>query len=640
MKETVSSERQTVVVFFFVHLLGLALLVPIIPFQIVAPLLGLSLWFFAVVVAVDTESAAARMSPAVEREGVVSHFFFSSLYRLRRAGQMVFDGRFTIFSLGAGVLLYFGCRAISATLYRHGLLQEPEFNLTFLVAFSFLSAFAARFLSFYSNLQSGAQRASSWDSLLDALILRFFCGFYVLYGCGLLLELYSGWPLHVYLSGLAILVTAFLLGEGLLRSFVRLYQPERIWREGPPIGFSLLFRVIGGSEYLQLSRRADFSERSDVNLSEMWLLPTLRRSLLPLTLSAGFVLWIASAVHVVPAGSEGLHLQFGRLSGAVKQPGLHFTLPAPLGKVEIIDVKKLRSVYLGMDDDPGQPILWDKQHYLGEKRQLVGEGNDFLTISVPIFYSVKDSANYFRHVRDAKALVRLIAYRNLFHLTLDETAFAIMTEKRDSLQSSLKTVIQADLDSISSGISIDLVSLRDIHPPVEVASAFQEVISAEEDRETWIHNAEAYRAENIPRARSDNQRITRQSDAQYAVRSHQASGEAQAFGAILASYQLAPELFRHRSFYGAIDQNLKGAKKLIVDEQYAGNLPAYVDLRRVLNPSLAKPAAAAVQSLVPSVRGRASEFDRAVDGYIQAGRGEIPAVNPYSADEDYLLEEK
>ena len=53
---------------------------------------------------------------------------------------------------------------------------------------------------------------------------------------------------------------------------------------------------------------------------------------------------------------------------------------------------------------------------------------------------------------------------------------------------------------------MDTVAFKDIHPPVSVAPQFEAVISAEEEREAIVNQAEAIRNRIIPLARAEAER--------------------------------------------------------------------------------------------------------------------------------------
>ncbi|MBC8009382.1 MAG: protease modulator HflK [Burkholderiales bacterium] len=386
--------------------------------------------------------------------------------------------------------------------------------------------------------------------------------------------------------------------------------------------------------------RPPVSDAPTLALADLWFLPTLRRLILPLLGGTAALLWLASSFHEIPHGHLGLETRLGRAASAPLEPGLHATWPAPFAAVEIVATERLRSVVLGAETDSGKPILWERDHYVGEEARLVGGGEELLTIAVPIFYRIQDPLAYARHTRDPDRLVRDLADQILQAETTRLPAFAIMTGEREPLAAALRARLQAELDRRQSGLAIVLVCLRDIHPPVAVGPAFQDVVSALEDRETYRHEGERLRADALPRARAEADKLRIQADSLLATRTTQATGQAARFTAQLSAYQANPEVFRLRQSYARYDEGMRHAKKLVLAEAFRGRLPATLDVRRTLNPDFAPPLVPVTPELIPSPYAdpRLDAFDIAVEGYLSAGRGAIPAIDLAPPNPDHLLD--
>jgi membrane protease subunit HflK len=438
----------------------------------------------------------------------------------------------------------------------------------------------------------------------------------------------------------APIVLGVWIGETVVRAVARMFQPPRLCRNFLPLGSSVLLRWFASPQDRGAWAARASGERPMIQLSEMWFLPVLRGMMLPVAAGAGTLAWLSTALHEVPCGSVGLLAKFGELHAKPLEAGLHVTLPFPFHEVIPIQRDALREVILGMEADTGAPILWDRAHYVGEESQLVGEGEDLLTISVPVYFRIKAPLEYFRGMADVDRVVRDVASRELLAQTLHRSAFEIMAPGRDDLAARLLDAIQSRLDAYGAGIEIVKVCLRDIHPPVEVASSYQEVVSAIEDREAAQHVGETYRAESMPRAKSDAAKLASQADTHHETRMAEVQGRTASFLRLLDSYQTGPAAFRIRHDYAIRDEALRGCKKLIIDEAYRDQFPTVVDLRKTLNPDFAPPPVQENALLIPSLRDRVNEFDRAIEGYLQMGRGAIPAPDFTPPDADNLLDKK
>lgn len=508
-----------------------------------------------------------------------------------------------------------------------------------------LAAFAGFFLQTYAGLRATAAAATvggapAWAPALAAAILRLVTLLSAALAALLVAEARFGFHLH-RAAALALvgLVLAWML-EVALRAAARAYQPARYARLLPPLGGAWPLFPFLPAPLRSAWKNPVASDAPTLALADLWFIPTLRRLLLPLLACAGALLWLASAVHEVPHGSLGLETRLGRAAPAPLEPGLHFTLPAPLAAVEVLPAERLQSVVLGAAADTGKPILWERDHYVDEEARLVGGGEELLTLSVPIFFHIRDPLAYARRTGDAARLVRDLADQILQTETTRLPAFAIMTSERERLSATLHQRLQAELDRRETGLAIAFVALRDIHPPVAVGPAFQDVVSALEDRETYRHEGERLRAEALPRAESAAAKLRTEAESVLLARTAQAEGQAARFTAQLAAYAANPEVFRLRHAYARYDEGLREAKKLVLAENFRGRLPATLDVRRTLNPDFAPPLAPISPALIPtpSTDPRLDAFDRAIDGYLNAGRGAIPAVDLTPANSDHLLD--
>jgi membrane protease subunit HflK len=399
-------------------------------------------------------------------------------------------------------------------------------------------------------------------------------------------RLWAGW-------GFAIL-TGCLAAETAARAAFRLYQPERVWRAQPDLGRPLLF--------LRRSRAGDDPAApgfSGVRLSRFWIIREARRLLLPFAACVAAVVWAASALHVVPGGSVGVRERFGRFDETVCAPGPHVTLPYPLERLRLVDTARLRELVLGMDADPGEPILWATSHYQGEKALLAGGGESFLTVAVPLLYRVTDPLTYLRHVQAPEEALARIAGREVQRRVLGDDLFGILTSGRSELEEDLRSAIQRNVDAARLGIRLEQVCLRDIHPPVATADAFQDVVSAEEDRQAALHLAQSYQQFQIPEARALAFQETAAADAYARSRVVEESGRAAGFLTRRSAYAAAPDLFRLRTELEAREEALHGTKKVIVDRTLSPGNRSVIDLRRVMNPLERRPLASPKESLVP-----------------------------------------
>ncbi len=312
-------------------------------------------------------------------------------------------------------------------------------------------------------------------------------------------EVYLKTPFHHFLAlGLAFL-TVLSIAETLIRAIARLYIPRRLWHQSAPLGVFFFTKWWGTPYSSAFPARQQFEDAFALQLPEMWMWPTVRRALLPMLLCVGGMAWLASGFHDIPHGHQGVLRTLGSMSEKPLPPGLHITLPRPFASVQPVSTSRVETLTLGFQSDPGEPILWEKSHYIGEEHVLVGGGDDFLAISVPILHRISDPVAHAKNLNYPENLLASLARRALLQEAVRLSSFEIMTTRREELRARLKIDLQTSLDQHNSGIEIIEIYLRDIHPPVEAAGAFQEVMAAIEDRQAQIHTAEAQANETLPR---------------------------------------------------------------------------------------------------------------------------------------------
>jgi len=120
------------------------------------------------------------------------------------------------------------------------------------------------------------------------------------------------------------------------------------------------------------------------------------------------------------------------------------------------------------------------------------------------------------------------------------------------------------LREYKTGIDVRGVLLQNVNPPVEVQDAFDDVVRAREDRDKMINLAQAYEADQIPKANGSAARIIEAAQGFKDGRIAKASGEALGFRAILSGYELSPAVTRERLYLEAVEEMLQGTRKFIV----------------------------------------------------------------------------
>ncbi len=380
----------------------------------------------------------------------------------------------------------------------------------------------------------------------------------------------------VALAGLVSVV--LFLGGALARAALRFYQPLALRDTDPLLTGGLLAVLLRGGHPLR-ALAASLERQLGVRLGEIWALQFVR-SRLPVVAATTTVLVVgASCFTVVPTTAHGVRVRLGHFIEPALGPGLHVGWPWPLEQIAIVPTGAVQEISLGFERDIGGAILWAEKHFEGERNLLVGTGEELLTVNVPIYFRIADPVAWLRHTADAQTALTHLAERHLLALTAAHESFRLMTTERVATANQLRARLQSDAAALRLGVEIVFVGLKDVHPPVAVAAAYQDVVSAEEDKEAHIYLGRQYAADQLPRAHEEATRLLTAARAAAAAKLAAATGEAARFASLEAAHRAAPQLFRQRLKLETLAEILPRPEKIVIDRHLAAGQAMTLDLR-------------------------------------------------------------
>ena len=277
------------------------------------------------------------------------------------------------------------------------------------------------------------------------------------------------------------------------------------------------------------------------NLRGMW------RAFAPSAALILFTLYLLSGVYIVAPGEAAVVRRFGFVVANNVGSGLHYSLPWPVDRVDIVAVDNVRR-----SDIPASLML-------------TGDEN-LISIRLSLHYAVSDAAAYLLNTTEPEALVAQAGEAAMRQVVAQEEVDALLTVDKALVEERTAALTQGALDNYDAGLRVVAVQLLESNPPPEVADAFRDVASAREDRNTFINEAVAYRNEVLPVARGDAAKIVAEANAYYAEKTAQATADATLFNNRETAYAQAPEATRLRLYLEAVENVLPGARKFILDE--------------------------------------------------------------------------
>lgn len=247
-----------------------------------------------------------------------------------------------------------------------------------------------------------------------------------------------------------------------------------------------------------------------------------------LAIIAVVLLWLFfTSFHRIEPNQEGVVTRFGKYTGKLS-PGIGMTLPAPIDRVQEVDIQEIKSV-----DIPAGS---------GENLILTGDQN-IIDLSYSVRWSVRYPEFYlFQMAKPDETIVEVAesAMREVMSTVTLADAFG---PRRSQIETRVAERMQVLLNDYKAGITIRGVAIKQADPPASVVDAFKSVTAAQQAKQANINNANAYASQIIQRAQ----------------------GEATAFDKVYAQYKLAPEVTRRRMYYETMEDVLANSDKTIVE---------------------------------------------------------------------------
>ena len=260
---------------------------------------------------------------------------------------------------------------------------------------------------------------------------------------------------------------------------------------------------------------------------------------------------IFTSVHQIGPQQRGVVTFFGRYAGQL-DPGVRLTLPAPIMRVDKVDVEEVRT-----DEFPRD----------GGENVLTGDQN-IIDLAYTVRWRVQNPRDYVFEIKDPVETVRATAESAMRAVLATTTLNAAIGAGRTEIETRVAENMQQILDSYQAGVRVQGVSIKQAAAPAALIDDFNAVTAAQQEAVGNLNNARSYAQQVIARAQ----------------------GEAASFDKVYEQYRLAPEVTRRRMYYETMEAVLANTDKTIVETP---GVTPYLPLNRAKR--LAEPEEAPAQ---------------------------------------------
>ena len=393
-------------------------------------------------------------------------------------------------------------------------------------------------------------------------------------------------------------------------------------------------------------------------VSQTWFYRLLEKAILPLILFALLVLYLMSSFVVIAPGEEAVVERFGTPHRDLGS-GLNFKYPWPIEKAYVYPTDQIQQLSIGYKssekDADNKAFLWGEKHYDEEYNLLVAVQTEttqqeegavpvsIVNANVPIQYRIRDIQDFLYKHKDSRQLLESICYRELTRYAASasiETEYTLGSEDVSQKKSllgagrmeagqELQRRIQKAVDDAQLGIEIVMVSLQGVHPPVEVAAEYENVVASVQQKQETVLQALAERnklltelagsitevdnlyqlAMDFERSKSEGDpartetlreelqvafgrakgnvfKTLREAESYACERVNLSKGEGLRFAGQVKAYQAAPELYQKIQRLKTLEEGLKNVRKYVVVADDKDSQVYIIDLQEKLKTSI------------------------------------------------------
>lgn len=283
-------------------------------------------------------------------------------------------------------------------------------------------------------------------------------------------------------------------------------------------------------------------------------------SLLAVGAVLALLAWGAMGFYTLDEQERGVVLRLGRAQEAVVMPGLHWNPPLV---DEVIPVNVTR--------------VYDQSF----NNTMLTEDDNIVDVAMTVQYVITDARKYVLEVKDPEISLSQAAESALRHVVGGSEMNEVISTGREILAQDTHQRLQQYLDNYGTGITVSQVNITRSLPPQQVRAAFDDVIKAREDNQSFQNEARRYANQVVPEARGFARRQIEEATAYKEQVVAQAEGEANRFDQLLVEYRKAPAVTRERLYIDAMEAVLANTSKVMIDVE-GGNNMMYLPLDQLM----------------------------------------------------------
>jgi len=283
-----------------------------------------------------------------------------------------------------------------------------------------------------------------------------------------------------------------------------------------------------------------------------------RKSVALALIGLALLLTLLSGIYTVPVNQTGALFFLGRLVDDNLEPGIHFKLPVPLQRVQLMNTSEVRRTNLA-----GQ---WR------ETVSMITGDENIIELDVALQYKINNFGPFLIGAESWEDVMRLVVTSSMTELTARMPVDEILTTGKSKIQNDLRTLAQRKLDEYASGLTVLSTTIVAVKPPQEAAASFRRVADAKSEKAKKVNVAQAEHRRNLAQARGEAERLQRVAESTGEERIKKAQGDADRYLSILTEYRQAREVTRLNLYMKRMEEVINKARVVLFNPREQGPL--------------------------------------------------------------------
>lgn len=278
-------------------------------------------------------------------------------------------------------------------------------------------------------------------------------------------------------------------------------------------------------------------------------------------LSAVALIVVFTSWYTVDESEQAVVITFGNADETITDSGLHFKMPWPIQKVEVLS-KETYSLQFGYEQNEDGEI----EAYDDETKMITGDENIVLTDLV-VQWKITDPEKYLFNAENPKQILHNATSSAIRSIIGSSTIDEALTDGKAKVEANTRDLLVSLIEKYDIGVSILGVKLQDVElPNDEVRAAFTAVTDARETKNTKTNEAEKYKNQKLSEAEGEKDAIISRAEGEKVARIQEAEGEVEIFKKLYAEYKGNQEITRQRLIIETLENVLPNTQLYIMND--------------------------------------------------------------------------